>query len=374
MTADPRAWLTLAHAYLRHDEYVPLAERFGSPEGIVAAPAAARRAAGLGPDKADAIAGPDTALLDAALAWLDAPGRRLLAFPDDDYPELLARIGDPPLVLYAHGDPGVLHLPVLAIVGSRNPTGSGASNAFEFARHLAAAGFTIVSGLAEGIDAAAHEGALAAGGRTAAFLGTGIDRVYPARNRDLAHRVAAQGALLSEFPLGAPPERWHFPERNRLISGTALGVLVVEAARQSGSLITARLAAEQGREVFALPGSIHNALARGCHQLIREGAKLVESADDIVSELGAVAGHVLQMAEETTRSVAPPPELDAEYAALRAALDHDPQTPDELGRRSGLTIGQVSSMLLILELNGEVESQPGGRYSLLTGRSQGTPS
>jgi len=208
-----------------------------------------------------------------------------------------------------------------------------------------------VSGLAQGIDAAAHQGALDAGGKTVAFVGNGIDRVYPAVNRELAHAIVESGALVSEYPLGAPPERRHFPERNRLISGLSLGTLVVEAARRSGSLITARLAAEQGREVFALPGSIHNPLARGCHKLIRQGAKLVETSDDILAELGPLTEHMLDT-------------VDDDYSDLRKYLSFDPIGIDELGEQSGLTIEQLSSMLLILELHGEVESLSGGRYAL----------
>jgi DNA processing protein len=216
--------------------------------------------------------------------------------------------------------------------------------------------------MAQGIDAAAHRGALDANGKTIAFLGTGIDRVYPAGNRELAHEIASHGALISEYPLGAAPERWHFPERNRLISGLSLGTLVVEAARRSGSLITARLAGEQGREIFALPGSIHNALARGCHELIRQGAKLVETADDILAELRPLVGHMQAMTERPERTDARPAEPDDDYAELRKFLSYDPVSIDELEKQSGLTIDQLSSMLLILELHGEVESLSGGRY------------
>lgn len=374
MDEENRAWLALANAWLRRDEFEALAARFGDAAEIASRPRADLTGAGLAADKAAAITRPDAGALERALEWLGEERHHLVAMTDERFPELLGRIPSPPLVLYVNGDPSLLDLPALAIVGSRNPTHGGSRNAFEFARHLAGAGFTIVSGLAEGIDTAAHEGALAAGGRTVAVLGTGIDRVYPAANRELAHRVAANGALVTEYPLGSPPERWHFPERNRLISGLSLGTLVIEAARRSGSLITARLAAEQGREVFALPGSIHNALARGCHQLIREGAKLVESASDIVSELGAVAGHVLQTSMDSRPSETAPAADDDDYRALRESLAYDPMTVDELASRSGLTIDKLSSMLLILELNGEVEALSGGRYSLLQGPGQGTRS
>jgi DNA processing protein len=307
----------------------------------------------------------DSGQSDAEREWLRAPGHRVLHRGDDGFPELLSQIPGPPDSLWVDGDADVLQLPALAIVGSRNPTQGGARNAFEFARHLASRGFCIVSGLARGVDAAAHRGALDAGAATIAFLGHGIDRIYPAANRDLAREIAHHGALVSEVPLGTPPHKSLFPQRNRLISGISLGTLVVEAARQSGSLITARHAAEQGREVFALPGSIHNPLARGCHLLIREGAKLVETADDIVSELGPVAGHVIQNAVESGSREIPREVPDDDYRLLRESLGHDPVTANELARNSGLTIEQVSSMLLILELEGEVESLPGGRYSLL---------
>ena len=298
--------------------------------------------------------------------WLQMSGNHIIARGDENFPELLEQIPRPPERLYIKGDPGLLHMPALAIVGSRNPTQAGARNAFEFARHLGAAGFCIVSGLAEGIDTAAHRGALDAGAATVAFLGHGIDRVYPSANKELAHEIAAHGALVSEFPLGTHPHKTLFPQRNRLISGVSLGTLVVEAARRSGSLITARYAGDQGREVFALPGSIHNPLARGCHKLIRQGAKLVETAEDIVNELAPLSSHLLQNSLESTNNDDLPVHDDDEYRQLKKYLSHDPISIDELAEDSGSTIDQVSSMLLILELQGEVESLSGGRYSLLS--------
>jgi DNA processing protein len=298
--------------------------------------------------------------------WLQHENHHRVRLGDDAYPELLAGIPGPPEQLHIVGDPEILHLPALAIVGSRNPTRGGAQNAFEFARHLGRAGFCIVSGLAQGIDAAAHRGALAADAPTVAFLGHGIDRIYPAANHGLAREIAQHGALVSEFPLGTPPGRALFPQRNRLISGLSLGTLVVEAARRSGSLITARLAAEQGREVFAIPGSIHNPLTRGCHQLIRQGAKLVEAADDIVAELAPLAGHMLQTLDEPVPPREAAGDVDEEYVKLLETLGHDPVSTDEIVARSGLTIDQVSSMLLILELEGKIEKLSGGRYSVLS--------
>jgi DNA processing protein len=295
--------------------------------------------------------------------WLNKPGHHIIEPASDDFPELLRQIPGPPERLYVAGNLDALHMPSLAIVGSRNPTRGGIQNAYEFAKHLSLSGFSIVSGLALGVDTAAHEGALDGGGMTVAFLGHGIDSIYPPANRDLAKRILARGAICSEFPIGSVPRPEHFPQRNRLISGLSLGTLVVEAAKRSGSLISARLAAEQGREIFAIPGSIHNPMARGCHQLIRQGAKLVESADDIVSELGSVVAHLMQSPEVSKPAPATVVELDSEYQELLNIIDFDPATPDELSNQSGLTIDQVSSMLLILELEGKIEAHAGGRYS-----------
>ena len=366
MSDNDKAWLTLANAFVRTAEFTVLAERFGSAAEIVRQPADKLEATGLTAEKSKAVANPDPDLVDRGLAWLDDSAHHLVCCDSAAMPELLQQISAPPLVLYVNGDPECLHLPALAIVGSRNPTQGGVRNATDFSAHLGAAGFAIVSGLAQGIDTAAHRGALSAKASTVAVLGHGIDRVYPAANRDLAYEIAASGALVSEYPLGTHPSRHNFPERNRLISGVSLGTLVVEAARRSGSLITARLAAEQGREVFALPGSIHNPLARGCHQLLRDGARLVETASDIVTELAPVAGHVVQNTMESTPNAEPAAATDDQYDELRKHLGHDPVTVDTLASQSGLTIDQVSSMLLILELHGEVESLSGGRYSLLS--------
>jgi DNA processing protein len=296
------------------------------------------------------------------LEWLSEPQHHIIAAESDDFPQLLRQIPDPPKHLYVVGNIDALHLPALAIVGSRNPTRGGRQNAYEFAKHLGGSGFCIVSGLAQGIDAGAHEGALDADAMTVAFLGHGIDRIYPAENRELAHRIAAGGALCSEYPLGSPPRKEHFPRRNRLISGLSLGTLVVEAAKRSGSLISARLAAEQGREIFAIPGSIHNPMSRGCHQLIRQGAKLVESADDIISELGPMVGHLMQNAAQDAPETTTSKHHDADYETLLQTLSYDPASANELAEQSGLTIDQVSSMLLILELEQEIEAQAGGRY------------
>lgn len=306
-------------------------------------------------------------------AWLSVPGHHRLRLDDPRYPSLLREISRPPAVLFVCGNPDVLALPQLAVVGSRNATAEGADTARRFAAHLAAAGFCITSGLAEGIDAAAHRGALAApGGRTIAVCGTGPDSVYPRRHAELAEQiVAAGGAIVSEFAPGTPVCRSNFPRRNRIISGLSVGVLVVEASVRSGALITARHAMEQDREVFAIPGSIHNALARGCHRLIRDGARLVETAADIVDELGGLlaglrpdeAGAHAENPDPTAagdmKSAAVP---DVMHAELLSSMGSSPVAVDLLASRCGLTIGEVSSMLLILELQGLVRSLAGGRY------------
>ena len=296
----------------------------------------------------------------ADLAWAERSRNRLLGCCDADYPALLREIDDPPILLYLRGDSALVGKPQIAIVGSRHCTPGGAANAREFATTLSAAGFTITSGLALGIDSHAHRGTLDAGGQTIAVLGGGIENVYPAGNAGLAERIVDIGLLISEFPLAAKPARHHFPRRNRIISGLALATLVVEAAERSGSLITARLAAEQGREVFALPSSIHNPLARGCHRLIRDGARLAEAPMELLDELGPLHGFSAAAAAE--RAPAPSPALDPCQRRLLDAIGFDPVDCDRIIQRSGLTIEQLSSMLPILELNDLIRSAPGGCY------------
>lgn len=301
----------------------------------------------------------DRAGAETDLAWHDGSTRHILAFGDPRYPPLLAELADAPLVLFVHGDPTLLAAPQLAIVGSRNPTALGRETAQHFAEELTGAGLAITSGLALGIDGAAHQGALSAG-RTLAVTGTGPDRVYPARHKALAHRIAESGALVTEFPPGTAVHPTNFPRRNRLIAGLSLGTLVVEAALQSGSLITARLALDYGREVFAIPGSIHNPLARGCHALLRQGAKLVESAADVLEELGSLAALVLGGA-----SAMPSPEaLDATEHAVLAAVDHAPTAVDSVMARTGLPAPVVAGVLLGLELRGLLALGPGGYQRL----------
>lgn len=341
-------------AALRH-----LLEQFGDIDSIYAAPRRELLPFFEGDaSPVDALfAGPDASQLEVERRWLDDPSNHLLPITDPAYPTLLREISDAPALLFVRGDPSVLSTPQIAVVGSRNPSRGGCDNARAFSEHLSQAGLAITSGLALGIDACAHEAALTADGKTIALAATGLDRVYPAAHRNLAHRIATKGALVSEFALGTPPRREHFPQRNRLISGLSLGVLVVEAALKSGSLITARLAAEQGREVFAIPGSIHSPLARGCHALIRQGAKLVETAQDVLEELGALAHFVGNPASIASTPVAP----DPAQQSLLDIIGHDPIEIDTLIVRSGLTAGALSSMLLHMELRGLIETRPGGK-------------
>jgi DNA processing protein len=313
-----------------------------------------------------------TQRLEAAQAWLAAsPRRQALTLGDPAYPTALLSTEDPPLLLFAEGRAELLAAPALAVVGSRHPTPQGAANAREFAAHLSAQGWTIVSGLAQGVDGAAHEGALAGRGSTIAVVGTGPDIPYPRQHAALAQRVAEGGLLLSEYAPGTPPLPANFPLRNRIIAGLGRGTLVVEAALQSGSLITARLAVEAGREVFAIPGSIHSPQSRGCHALIRQGAKLVESAQDIVEELGgalvapaaAARRRSGPAAADTPGDATPPPPSDAD--AVLQALGHDPATLDALAARTGLSAAALGARLLELELDGAVSRLPGGLFQRL---------
>ena len=323
---------------------------FGLPQQVLAAGRTALARTVSAEIAARIFADLDSAAVDAALEWSAAEGNAVLTLADGEYPQSLLETPDPPALLYLRGRRELLARPGLAVVGSRNATPQGISNAEHFARAFSAAGLTIVSGLALGIDAAAHRGGLDAAGSTIAVLGTGADILYPQRNRALGERIASEGLIVSEFPLGTPPHGANFPRRNRVISGLARGCLVVEAALASGSLITARFAAEQGREVFAIPGSIHSPHAKGCHALIKQGAKLVESAQDLLQELGMKG------------FAAPPAAADPEATGLLAHLGYDPCDIDTLCARSGLTAAAVSAMLLQLELEGKVASLPGGLY------------
>tara|TARA_Y100001933_G_scaffold167069_1_gene165283 strand:- start:309 stop:1469 length:1161 start_codon:yes stop_codon:yes gene_type:complete len=330
--------------------------------------------AGLSREFIRAIKNPDPVRLDAALRWLDHPSHHLVSLNDEYYPPLLRRIADAPLALFVNGSPEWFLRPQIAIVGSRNATPGGLSIAREFSEDLSRAGLVITSGLALGVDGVAHRAAMDAGGITLAVGGTGPDQVYPARHRDLARRIVDNGAVISSFAPGVGPRAGHFPARNRIISGMSTGVLVIEAGIRSGSLITARLAGEQGREVFAVPGSIRNPMASGCHRLIRQGARLVESPDEIVDELrpliaelagelrGLLGPRAAPAAESGAGGIESGPS-DPKVEALLAAVGYDPTSVDEIMARTKLTTQAVSSMLLELELQGRVAALGGGRYS-----------
>ena len=288
--------------------------------------------------------------------WLAQPGNHLLSLADGAYPAALLTIPDPPMLLYVKGRLELLGAPALAVVGSRHASSQGLVDAERFSQAMSSAGLTIISGLAQGIDAAAHRGGLQGEGSTVAVIGTGADIVYPAKNRELAHQIARNGCLISEYALGMPAIASNFPRRNRIISGLARAVLVVEAAAQSGSLITARMALEQGRDVFAIPGSIHSVLAKGCHQLIKQGAKLVESAQDILEELRDGRSHMMRPVA-VSQAV-----QDSEQGKVLQALGFDPVDADILIERSGLDAASLNAQLLTLELDGLLERLPGGRY------------
>jgi len=335
--------------------YRALLSQFGTPESIYATSRSELRGV-----VSDTIAqriseGPNTASAAPALAWLERPGNCLVTLADTYYPRALLEISDPPPLLYCKGRTELLNSPAIAVVGSRNSTPQGEKTAEAFSQALSESGYCIISGMALGIDGAAHRGALQGRGSTIAAVGTGLDIVYPAKHRQLAHEIAEKGLIVSEFPLGTPSMAQNFPRRNRIISGLARGCLVVEANLQSGSLITARLAAEQGREVFAIPGSIHSPVAKGCHQLIKQGAKLVDSIHDILEELGGPP--FPEMAKDTEATHTDDPLLEK--------MGYDPITIDGLIKRSGLTSESLSSMLLMLELEGKIATLPGGRYQRL---------
>ncbi|MCC6870576.1 MAG: DNA-protecting protein DprA [Burkholderiales bacterium] len=358
---ERRAWVELSLRGIPVPALVALLRTFGSASAVLAATRAQRAAIAAAAEPA--FAAPPPAELARALDWLAVPGHDIVAWDDPRYPPALLELGHAPAVLYVIGRTELLRRPALAIVGSRRATPQGLDNARGFAGALAAAGVTIVSGLAAGIDGAAHEGALDGAGSTIAVMGTGLDRVYPAAHRALAHAIAERGLLVSEFPPGTPVRGYHFPRRNRLISGLARGVLVVEATLRSGSLITARLAGEQGREVFAVPGSIHSPLSKGCHRLIRDGAKLVETAQDVLEELGFTPNwtgvDVPHDAAPELRSAGSGPIC---ARAVLAALGEDPVDVDTLVGRTGLSAAAVAAQLSALELAGAAGSLPGGRW------------
>ena len=354
--ASLKAWLALSLTRgVGGESARRLLKEFGSPEAVFAASISSLKSVVKADIAAEISKGIADDVLAPAWAWLEDNNNHIVTLADSDYPQALLNIPDPPLLLYVKGRLDLLNRSALAIVGSRSATPQGINNAEAFAKSLSDAGLCIISGMAHGIDAAAHRGALRGAGKnwgsSIGIVGTGLDKIYPAANRDLAHALAQQGALISEFPLGTPPLAANFPRRNRLISGMSLGCLVVEASLQSGSLITARLALEQGRDVFAIPGSIHAPQSKGCHALLKQGAKLVEAAQDILEELGG-----LLLASAPVANSAGPD------SALLDHLGFDPVDVDTLSERCGLTIAELSAMLLTLELNGCICALPGGLY------------
>ncbi|MDD2914490.1 MAG: DNA-processing protein DprA [Gallionella sp.] len=358
--ASLKAWLALSLTRgLGGEGARRLLKEFGSPEAVFAASTGTLKSVVKAEVAAEVAKGIDDDSVTPALNWLEDGNNHIVTLADSDYPQALLNITDPPLLLYVKGRLDLLNRAALAIVGSRNATPQGVSSAEAFAKALSEAGLCIISGMAHGIDAAAHRGALRCQGNNCGssigVVGTGLDKVYPSANRDLAHALAQLGALISEFPLGTPPLAANFPRRNRIISGMSSGCLVVEASLQSGSLITARLALEQGRDVFAIPGSIHAPQSKGCHALLKQGAKLVETAQDILEELGGLVAI-------PARATALQSDIPGPDTALLGHLGFDPVDLDTLGTRSGLTIAELSAMLLSFELEGRISALPGGLY------------
>jgi DNA processing protein len=369
MDAERHALLALVRAGGAIAPRKRLLERCGSAEAALAAPSSAWRDCGFETRLPASARATDP----AEAAWLECEGNHLVGWLDPDYPPLLREIPSPPLALFVSGEPARLWHPAIAMVGSRGPSAGGLRHARDFAATLAGAGVCVASGLATGIDTAAHEAALAAGGLTLAVLGAGHGQPYPPSQAPLQARIAEDGVVVSEYPPGTPPRRSQFPARNRILAGLALGTLVVEAGLKSGALITAKQAAACGREVFALPGSIDNPLARGCHQLIRDGAQLVESPDDILAALPPLAtglGMALERRLAQSDAAGTPREPASEESeppdgdphGLWQALGHDPTDMDQLVSRTGLTAASLSSMLLVMELQGRVSVEH-GRYS-----------
>ena len=352
LDASLKAWLALSLTRgLGGEGARRLLKEFGSPEVIFSASVNSLKSVIKAEVAAEISKGFDDQVIAAASAWLEDSNNHIVTLADSDYPQALLNIPDPPLLLYVKGLLALLNQPALAIVGSRHATPQGLRNAEAFAQSLSEAGLCIISGMAHGIDAAAHRGALRGRSSSIAVIGTGLDKVYPAANRDLAHMLASQGALISEFPLGTPPLAANFPRRNRIISGMSVGCLVAEASLQSGSLITARLALEQGRDVFAIPGSIHSPQSKGCHALLKQGAKLVETAQDILEELSGVPALLTQHIDEENTDL-----------FLLNQIGFDPIDVNTLSARCSLTIGELSAMLLTLELSGRIAALPGGLY------------
>jgi DNA processing protein len=361
--AEKALWISLSQVQgVGAQIFCQLLKKFGNPASIYAASTQQLKEVVSDNIASQISLGTDEAALSDSLRWLSQANNYLITLADSTYPQALLQISDPPPLLYAKGNLALLNQPSIAIVGSRNASVQGEKNAEAFAQGLCAYGLCIVSGLALGIDGAAHKGALMANAATIAVVGTGLDIVYPAKHRDLAHQIAERGLIISEFPLGTASVPQNFPRRNRIISGLSLGCLVVEANLQSGSQITARLAAEQGREVFAIPGSIHSPMSKGCHQLIKQGAKLVDCLQDIVEDLNLNLELTTAAAENSASNKQP---ADADSAALKPLLDvmgYDAISLETLVRLSHLTVSEVSSMLMLLELEGSIASLAGGQY------------
>lgn len=346
-----------------------LLEKFGNPASVFTATVETLKQAGFSDKLVASIQESQSSIVTQEdTDWLTSSNNcYIITIHCSEYPALLKQISNPPPLLYVQGGLSLLSDPQLAIVGSRNPTKGGLSNAYEFSKYLGKSGLCITSGLALGVDGAAHKGALDADSPTIAVIATGIDRVYPARHRELAHKIVSNGAIISEFPIGTQARPENFPRRNRIISGMAHGTLVVEAAKRSGSLITARLASEQNREVFAIPGSIHNPLARGCHQLIRQGAKLVETGQDILEEMSSLIdmdtvqsdSDIIFSEEKSHESM----ETDVDHLAVLKQMGYDPVSIDELVIRTAQTPESIAAILLILELKNIVSSNGGGTYT-----------
>ena len=350
---DAALWIGLSLIPgLGAQSFCHLLRTFNDPAGIYTASFSQLRSVVTEPVARLIAQGPANEAIAPALQWLEQSGNQMVTLADADYPRALLEIPDPPPLLYCKGRLSLLNNISIAVVGSRNASPQGEKNAEDFSQALSHQGYCIISGMALGIDGAAHRGALKGAGSTIAVVGTGMDIIYPAKHRELAHQIAEHGLLISEFPLGTPSLAQNFPRRNRIISGLALGCLVVEANLQSGSLITARLAAEQGREVFAIPGSIHSPLSKGCHRLIKQGAKLVDNIQDIVDELG---GATLASSGDIT-------EVVTQSHPLLDCMGYDPITMDALVQLSGLTSDNLSAMLMVLELESKIASLPGGRY------------
>ena len=362
-------WLVLNHApRITATRSLKLLQHYETIENIFLASDKDLTNSGVHTDTIKFIRNPDQSLLQRDLRYLKGSQSHIIVWTDDRYPYLLKQIADPPLLLYINGNPEVLQSRQLAIVGTRRPTPSGRKISHDFAKALASRGMIIISGLAIGVDSMAHQGALAAKAPTVAVLGNGVDNIYPLRNQKLAEEITAYGAIVSEFPPSTPPLSHHFPKRNRLISGLSIGTLVVEAAQKSGSLITAMLALDQGRDVFAVPGSILNPVSRGCNSLIKEGARLVESVEDIVAEMNLFSSDFMPT-EYDGNSIAARVEhknFSEKQLSILNLIDCEPISIDQLVERSGLTAEEVSSMLLEIELAGHVQTDLGGRYYRIT--------